>query len=257
MAIETRRGNSWCPDALALEAAVWLAGVVMTSRRLIGCLLLAVMAFAAQAGAQAPSSAPVTFARDVASIFVDRCGMCHHPNGSAPFSLLDYPTARQHATQIAAVTKSRLGGGALQPGHGAGGGGAARRVNRSISSRASDHTRLRECPQQFGQPPRARGEYRGSVSEFSRGGAPRPRKRRGPIQRRQPGVRPRRPARSARTISKGCSAQPRVGHSRGRPCVAARDVSALRAIDGRLRTRARIQRFGRADSASPSCWPIA
>lgn len=79
----------------------------MTPRRLVRGLL-AVMAFAAQVDAQAPSTAPVTFARDVASIFVDRCGMCHHPNGSAPFSLLDYATARQHATQIAAVTKSRL-----------------------------------------------------------------------------------------------------------------------------------------------------
>ncbi len=51
---------------------------------------------------------PVTFARDVAPIIFDHCGICHHPNGSAPFSLLTYPAARQHATQIAAVTKSRL-----------------------------------------------------------------------------------------------------------------------------------------------------
>ena len=51
---------------------------------------------------------PVTFARDVAPIIFDRCGICHHPNGSAPFSLLTYPAARQRATQIAAVTKRRL-----------------------------------------------------------------------------------------------------------------------------------------------------
>jgi tetratricopeptide (TPR) repeat protein len=51
---------------------------------------------------------PVTFARDVAPIIFDRCGICHHPNGSAPFSLLTYPAARQRATQIAQVTKSRL-----------------------------------------------------------------------------------------------------------------------------------------------------
>jgi tetratricopeptide (TPR) repeat protein len=51
---------------------------------------------------------PVAFARDVAPIIFDRCGICHHPNGSAPFSLLTYPAAKQHATQIAAVTKSRV-----------------------------------------------------------------------------------------------------------------------------------------------------
>jgi tetratricopeptide (TPR) repeat protein len=34
--------------------------------------------------------------------------MCHHPGGPAPFSLLTYPSARQRATQIAAVTKSRF-----------------------------------------------------------------------------------------------------------------------------------------------------
>jgi len=51
---------------------------------------------------------PVTFARDVAPIVFERCGVCHHPNGSAPFSLLTYPAARAHATQIAAVTARRL-----------------------------------------------------------------------------------------------------------------------------------------------------
>ena len=52
--------------------------------------------------------APVTFAKDVAPIIFDRCGGCHHPGGSAPFSLLTYPAARQRATQIAAVTKRRV-----------------------------------------------------------------------------------------------------------------------------------------------------
>ena len=50
----------------------------------------------------------VTFSKDVAPLLFDRCGMCHHPEGSAPFSLLTYRTARQHATQMALVTKSRL-----------------------------------------------------------------------------------------------------------------------------------------------------
>ncbi len=50
----------------------------------------------------------VTFAKDVAPILFDHCGICHHPDGAAPFSLLTYSDARQRATQIAAVTKSRL-----------------------------------------------------------------------------------------------------------------------------------------------------
>ena len=54
------------------------------------------------------SGGTVTFARDVAPILFDRCGVCHHPGGTAPFSLLTYPAARQRARLIAAVTSSRV-----------------------------------------------------------------------------------------------------------------------------------------------------
>src|SRR4029077_9018435 len=37
----------------------------------------------------------------------DRCAVCHHPEGSAPFSLLTYAAAKQRASLIARVTKSR------------------------------------------------------------------------------------------------------------------------------------------------------
>ena len=50
----------------------------------------------------------VTFDKDIAPLLFARCGVCHHPEGSAPFSLLTYQAARQHATQIALVTKRRL-----------------------------------------------------------------------------------------------------------------------------------------------------
>jgi hypothetical protein len=33
----------------------------------------------------------VTYARDIASLLNDRCAMCHHPAGAAPFSLLTMP----------------------------------------------------------------------------------------------------------------------------------------------------------------------
>ena len=51
---------------------------------------------------------PVTYAHDIAPLIVDRCGMCHHPGGSAPFSLLTYADVRRHATQITRATKSRF-----------------------------------------------------------------------------------------------------------------------------------------------------
>jgi tetratricopeptide (TPR) repeat protein len=56
------------------------------------------------AGAQTP--APVTFSHDIAPIIFDKCGVCHHPDGPAPFSLLTYASAKPHATQIATATRS-------------------------------------------------------------------------------------------------------------------------------------------------------
>jgi tetratricopeptide (TPR) repeat protein len=59
-----------------------------------------------RAGAQTP--APVTFSRDIAPILFDKCGACHHPDGPAPFSLLTYASAKPHARQIAAATRTRF-----------------------------------------------------------------------------------------------------------------------------------------------------
>jgi hypothetical protein len=58
------------------------------------------------AGGSASAQTSVTFAKDVAPIVYSKCGVCHRPGGSAPFSLLTYASARTHATQIAAVTRS-------------------------------------------------------------------------------------------------------------------------------------------------------
>ncbi|MEQ1911827.1 MAG: hypothetical protein ABMA15_23615, partial [Vicinamibacterales bacterium] len=84
------RGGTPLARALAAGAAALLFG-----------------AFEAQAVQPGPAD-PVTFAVHVAPIIFDRCVMCHHPDGPAPFSLLTYAAVRQHATQIAAVTKSRF-----------------------------------------------------------------------------------------------------------------------------------------------------
>jgi Flp pilus assembly protein TadD len=50
----------------------------------------------------------VTYSKDVAPLLADRCGMCHHAGGSAPFSLLTYADAKRHAGQIATVTANRF-----------------------------------------------------------------------------------------------------------------------------------------------------
>ncbi len=53
-------------------------------------------------------AAPVTYTKDIAPLLADRCGMCHHTGGPAPFSLLTYAEVRKRATLIAAVTASRF-----------------------------------------------------------------------------------------------------------------------------------------------------
>jgi tetratricopeptide (TPR) repeat protein len=58
--------------------------------------------------AAAQPDPPATFSRDIAPILHSQCAACHRPGGAAPFSLLTYADARQHATQIAAATRSRF-----------------------------------------------------------------------------------------------------------------------------------------------------
>jgi Tfp pilus assembly protein PilF len=53
-------------------------------------------------------AADVTFARHVAPIIFDKCVICHREGGPAPFSLGSFAEVRRHATEIAAVTKSRF-----------------------------------------------------------------------------------------------------------------------------------------------------
>jgi tetratricopeptide (TPR) repeat protein len=50
----------------------------------------------------------VTFSADIAPILFEKCGGCHRPQGSAPFSLLTYASARQRANLIARATAARL-----------------------------------------------------------------------------------------------------------------------------------------------------
>jgi Flp pilus assembly protein TadD len=72
-------------------------------------LLVAVLPYGGRAFRSAEAFAlQATYTHDVAPLLVDRCGMCHHPGGSAPFSLLTYADVRRRATQIATVTSRRF-----------------------------------------------------------------------------------------------------------------------------------------------------
>jgi tetratricopeptide (TPR) repeat protein len=63
-------------------------------------------ALACTVASTASAQSPVTFSHDVAPILFAKCGVCHRPGGAAPFTLLTFASARAHATQIAATTRS-------------------------------------------------------------------------------------------------------------------------------------------------------
>src|SRR5881397_1804842 len=66
------------------------------------------VSFVSIAGAANVVASPVTYTKDIAPLVADRCAMCHHPGGAAPFSLLTYADVKRRATQIAGVTRKRF-----------------------------------------------------------------------------------------------------------------------------------------------------
>src|SRR5205809_6453419 len=77
-------------ESLILRATRGVSGVALLTITLIG----------------APLQVP-TYTRDIAPLLAERCGMCHVPEGSAPFSLRSYEDAKRHAADMAAVTRTR------------------------------------------------------------------------------------------------------------------------------------------------------
>src|SRR5258706_482576 len=74
-------------------------------RAVLGTLSLGAIGGAVVGAPQADAPA---FSRDIAPILYGQCAPCHRPGGPAPFSLLTYADARQHATQIADATRRRF-----------------------------------------------------------------------------------------------------------------------------------------------------
>ena len=77
-------------ESLILRATRGVFGVALLTITLIG----------------SPLQVP-TYTRDIAPLLAERCGMCHVPEGSAPFSLLTYADAKRYAAEIAAATRNR------------------------------------------------------------------------------------------------------------------------------------------------------
>ena len=74
--------------------------ILRATRGLFGAALITITLIGA------PLQVP-TYTRDIAPLLAERCGMCHVPEGSAPFSLLTYADAKRYAAEIAAVTRTR------------------------------------------------------------------------------------------------------------------------------------------------------
>lgn len=72
---------------------------------LVGCLIPGQQRAAARA---ADEHTELTYNRDVAPLLLKHCAPCHHPGEVAPFSLLTFDDAVQHADQIAEVVADRL-----------------------------------------------------------------------------------------------------------------------------------------------------
>ena len=71
------------------------------------------------AGDNEPPTTRLTYARDIAPILFDHCAGCHRPEGSAPFSVLEYASVRAHGARIVDATSRRVMPPWLpEPGHG-------------------------------------------------------------------------------------------------------------------------------------------
>ena len=71
----------------------------MTTRKILSVLALVVV-FTLPQFTYAETNAPITFTKDIAPIFQEKCEACHRPDSIAPMSLLTYEEARPWAKAI-------------------------------------------------------------------------------------------------------------------------------------------------------------
>jgi mono/diheme cytochrome c family protein len=99
---------------LLVERIHQSGGDEMTHYRVAGTLLAGALTVAVLSAAQSPSTtparpgAPITFTKDVAPIFQQKCQVCHQPNSIGPMSLITYEDARKFATRIKSRVRARV-----------------------------------------------------------------------------------------------------------------------------------------------------
>src|SRR6187401_3749983 len=71
-------------------------------------LSAAVIAGVSAARDQGPRGTSVTFSKDVAPIFQEKCQVCHQPNSIAPMTLLTYVDAKKFASAIKSKVEARV-----------------------------------------------------------------------------------------------------------------------------------------------------
>ena len=86
-----------------MSKRTWWGGVF-----LVASVSALVLTGAARPGVDGVAPEAPTFAQDVAPILYESCAGCHRPLGSAPFALLTYEDARDHADRIARATSARV-----------------------------------------------------------------------------------------------------------------------------------------------------
>jgi tetratricopeptide (TPR) repeat protein len=102
------------PARAQLELLMYFVVVRPRGRWKPPAILVALIAAAILCGcddhAQNPHAAAhtITFHHDIAPIVSRQCTNCHHPGGSAPFSLVSFDDVKKHAAQIVKVTQTRF-----------------------------------------------------------------------------------------------------------------------------------------------------
>jgi hypothetical protein len=72
----------------------------MTTRKILSVLALVVVFALPQFTYAQTANAPITFTKDIAPIFQEKCEACHRPDSIAPMSLMTYEAARPWAKAI-------------------------------------------------------------------------------------------------------------------------------------------------------------
>lgn len=89
------------------------AGLATSQSICISLVTFSLVTLVGHAGSSSPdrkalrATRPFTFNKDIAPIIFENCAVCHHPGGSAPFSLLSYKDVKKRAEQIVKVTARR------------------------------------------------------------------------------------------------------------------------------------------------------